>query len=183
MSEKFRGSIRGFSLTGKGGIKFSYVKHRRIGTEVDNVTVTEQDPRSPHPKLKSRMRGLLAHAILIGQFQPKGKKMDETYIKEKSIVNDPDFKEYEVYGLTLKGTEEGESVTLLLRKRMINDNWGKIVIPSVKMYNDDEYTFSGNLEEEVQEVLDEVIKYINSGNDQDLQAELFGDSEEEEEEI
>jgi len=183
MSEKFRGTLTQFQITGKGGIKFNYVKHRRTSNDVENIVVTETDPRSPHPKLKSRMRGLLAHAILIGRFEPKGKKMDETYIKEKSIVNDPDFKDYEVYGLSLKGTEDGESVTLMLRKRMINDNWGKIVIPSVKMYNDDEYTFSGNLEEEVQEVLEEVIKYINSGNDQDLQAELFGSGEEEEEEI
>src|SRR5690554_3568447 len=121
MSEKFRGTLTQFQITGKGGIKFNYVKHRRTSNDVENIVVTETDPRSPHPKLKSRMRGLLAHAILIGRFEPKGKKMDETYIKEKSIVNDPDFKDYEVYGLSLKGTEDGESVTLMLRKRMIND--------------------------------------------------------------
>lgn len=179
--EKFKGSITQFQLTAKGGVKFNYVRHRRTNGEMDNITVSETDPRSPHPKLKARLRGLLSHAILIGRFQPKGKKMDETYIKEKSIVNDPDFKEFDVYGLQLKGAEDGESVTLLLRKRMANDNWGKIVLPSVKMYNDDEYSFSGNLNEEVDETIEEVIRYINSGNDEKLQKELFGDAEEEEE--
>lgn len=173
MSEKFKGIIRSFQLTGKGGIKYNYVRHRRIDDDIDNVVVTENDPRPPHLKLKNRMRGLLAHAILIARLNQSGKRIDEAYIKERTIVNDPDYKDYEVYGLSLKGVEDGELVTLLLRKRMINDKWCKIELPPIEMFNDDTYMFSGNLEIEVSEVIDELVNYINSGNDDELQQELF----------
>lgn len=166
MSEiKFTGNIRSAKITKSGGVQIRYTNHTTVDGEVANRIYQITDERAPQKQLTTALRKLLVHGVLLGGFVPKTSDIDAKYVKTGKIVDDPIFKDFAINGFTIKGDDEGESVTLHLLKKMHDDFTGKVELPSVNLYNEQEYKYSGNLSDDLQSVLNELYVYIQTGDE------------------
>lgn len=162
---KFTGNIRSAKITKSGGVQIVYTNYTTVDDNVANRSYRITDERAPQKQLTTALRKLLVHGVLLGGFVPKELQIDAKYVKTGKIVDDPIFKDFAINGFTIKGDEDGESVTLHMIKKMHEEFTGKVELPSVNLYNELEYKYSGNLSDDLQSVLNELYVYIQTGDE------------------
>lgn len=184
-------SIRSAEITGKETLVLRGVTvSEKDGIPVNDSINLKRD-RVPSKELFVAFKKLTAHAMVIFEHS-KSQKIDEKYLKTGKIIDDPDFDKYTVTKFTLKGDDDETSITLTVKKRLHEGRKTSFDLPSVKLYQGSKYEFSGNLDDDFQDCLAEITKYLNGEYRENNQLKLnldgngdpYGvgvDSEEEEE--
>lgn len=153
-------SIRSAEITGKETLVLKGVTvTEKDGIPVNDVVTVKRD-RVPQKSLFTAFKKLTAHAMLIFEHERNG-KIDEKYIKTGRIVDDPDFGKYMVTKFALKGDDEGTSITLTVTKTLHEGGKVSFDLPAVKLYQGSKYEYSGNLDDDFQDCLAEITKYLN----------------------
>lgn len=153
-------SIRSAEITGKETLVLRGVTvSEKDGIPVNDVVTVKRD-RAPQKSLFTAFKKLTAHAMLIFEHS-KSQKIDEKYLKTGKIIDDPDFDKYTVTKFTLKGDDDQTSITLTVTKRLHEGGKTSFDLPSVKLYQGSKYVYSGSLDDDFQDCLAEITKYLN----------------------
>lgn len=116
---------------------------------------------APHQTMKRAFKNLLPHALNLLRMVPKGSVYDETYIKNRSIVNDTEVRDFEVVGFEVKGSDDEPEYAITVRKTAFNYKHVDIKTPFVKIYgNKVLYPFAALLAGDLDDANEEVHEYI-----------------------
>lgn len=173
----FTGKIRKAVLTEKNTMKVSYVDHLKISDDFANSSATVSWDKEVHKDLKTHLNFLKGHAAVIGELKPRGQSIDANYIRSRDCAIDTDLISYEVRGFEYKG-DENSSVIIHLRKNLSQGGHYDFKLPSIKLYEDSQYEFSGNLVDDLSDCEIEISKYLNGKFNDNGQLTLYLEKEE-----
>lgn len=155
-----RDDVRKCTVTGKETLVINVASGEEQDGLMTNDGLNIKRDRIPHSSFFKAMRKLLAHAMVIYEYKGGKKEINETYLKAGSIIDDPEYIKYSVTAFELKADGEETSIALTVRKKFSEGGETSFKLPSVKMYQNSKYKFSGNLESDFEDVLYEIEEYI-----------------------
>lgn len=170
-------TIKSVKLNAKNRLKITLEGEIMYGDEeVFEKVVREPKYSEPSQSLLNGFKRLLPHYLIHTKH-----KTDFTadYIKQGKAITDNSLKNFEVTGFTFSGEDDEEKV--ILEGKVKEDDKGMPVKTlKIALYNNDGYPFSGNLVEDLQNLVDEVYEFLDGNFKKDPQGELdFPEDEEE----
>lgn len=178
MEIQYEWQIRSAKITGKQTVDIRFVQDSEEDGLPTNKEFQFKCDRVPHTALFSTFRLLLAHAMVIAERIPVGHKIDATYLKARTIHDDPKFIKYEVVGFKLKGNDKGDTIQIEIKQNLNNGSSIPMVLPFVKLYEGSSYEFSGNLADDLESVQQECMDYIGGKYRESQQMSLEFEEEE-----
>lgn len=169
------GKIISFQLTSKGAA----VQYTDNVLESGENTVKEYKVkinRRISDTFRNQLRTLLGHGLLISSLATS-KEIDEKSIKNRKIVDMPQFSKFGVVGFSRKKDGDEEELTLNLELHPELGGCVKIAVPPILLHGE-EYEHGKYLVEDFTQILEEVHNYIQ-GNNYYVQGDLFAEKEEE----
>ena len=142
--------------------------------EYGNEMVWEDSTRKPDVEVsqsfQNRLKLLVPHLLIHLKYHLP--QIDLDYINKEQALKDSKLKSYVVTGIEIKGKDDDEGV--IIYGKVLGDKDGASALKTqvIKFYNNDEYTFSGNLQRSVESVLEEVLALFNGNFKTDPQGVL-----------
>lgn len=159
--QPFNGQIRKAVLTEKNTMKVSFVDHLPIDGDYANAATQRGWDQEVHKDLKTQLSFLKGHAAAWGFLKPKGQSIDSSYIQQRNCVMDTDLIEYEIRGFEYKGDNDTQSVILYVRRNLPQGGHYDFKLPTIKLYENSEYEFSGNLVDDLSDCEIEIGRYLD----------------------
>lgn len=175
--------IRGAFIKKDGNLKVSLVIPTDLKGRIINEKRNVDRQVMPHESLRRAMKSLLPHAVTILWLAPKGSAFDEKYLKTRKVHSDTSLKEYTLVGFEVKGKDDDPQVILIVRKNVFGEKTIDIKTPPIRTHgNKVAYPFSGILDSDLDELLEEVLEYIQGKYYDSDQIEIAHTSDEDEDE-
>jgi hypothetical protein len=171
-------TIKSVKINAKSRLKIFLEGDVMYGEDTIFEKTTRQSFEEPSQSLLDSFKLLLPHYLIHTKH-----KQDFTaeYIKSGKAIKDDKLKNFAVNGFTLSG--EGEEEKVILHGLVFEDDKGMpISTLKIALYNNDAYAYSGNLVEDLQNLLQELELFLDGNFKKDPQGTLYfnlGEVEEE----
>jgi len=155
--------IRKVKFNKRGGLDVTFVDNDFQTTEgLDPAGMTFEGPSEPVNRVKILFKRLVHHLLIVNEYPYK--EITDSYIKNYKIVDDPTFKSFKVTSFIINGDSflDPNAKVKLVGEKMLGS--GEIVplqTPFVRLYSDSEYSHSGNLQIDIDALIDETKEYLN----------------------
>lgn len=150
-------------------------------SSTDNIKVSADAPI--HEDLRQAFRALIPHFAFVCEQVTDQKLVErcitnpEDYLMDKDSSEDTTFFNFRVAEVTIKGVEDDERVVISGARRLENTSAEiHITAPEIRL-GDAKYPFSDDLESAVKTLRSEVEAYMQGKHAEPAQLEMFGDSD------
>jgi hypothetical protein len=170
-------TIKSVKINTKSRLKIFLEGEVLYGEDTIFEKTTRQSFEEPSQSLLDSFKLLLPHYLIHTKH-----KQDFTaeYIKNGKAIKDDKLKNFAVNGFTLSG--EGEEEKVILHGLVFEDDKGMpISTLKIALYNNDAYAYSGNLVEDLENLINELVLFLEGNFKKDPQGKLEFTEEEQEE--
>lgn len=157
----FNGKFRGISLKKNGAI-VSYTSNVTVGGEVINKEHTVKVSERVSDDFHTIIRSFLGHA-LIKLGLNSSSLMDDKVMKSRMCVSMPEFKNFDVTKIQIKGDDENEKVFITLSWETPDGEVVNINVPGIHLHTGD-YNFENYLNDDISNFIVEAVNYVNDKN-------------------